>query len=407
MHRVLIFTPKITPRIQYIFDFILQEFSGISYELTNNIQFFEVSEKIKINYSSNKIPNSFFLKSDDFMFESGSLKEVDFSKLSDIGKCFYALSRYEEYLIKDKDQHQRISGKGRVYKTPFVDSFILHLQNALKREFSELKFKSRKFSIHMSCDVDQAWKYKHKGLKRRLGANIKDLLKFNLKEISKREAVISGSIKDPFDTYYFFENLHHSGKIDKTIFFWLVGNYGKFDKNTPVNNHFFQMKVREISKWAECGLHPSYTSNTDINQLKKEKNTLEKIVENLISKSRQHYLKLNLPKTYQNLISIGITEDYSMAYADETGFRAGTCTPFYWYNLQNEEKTNLKVHSFCAMDVSLRNYMKLTPNEAINELRRLKKEVEKVQGNMTLLFHNSNLNDEWEEWKEVIKEIIN
>ncbi|MDX9705620.1 MAG: hypothetical protein RBT46_07935, partial [Weeksellaceae bacterium] len=103
MQKILIFTPKISPRIQYIFDFILQDFSGIDYEITTNIQFFEASEKIKINYSDSEIPNSFFLKSDDCLFESGTNDSLNFSDLNKVGQCFFALSRYEEYQIQKKD----------------------------------------------------------------------------------------------------------------------------------------------------------------------------------------------------------------------------------------------------------------------------------------------------------------
>lgn len=405
MQKILIFTPKISPRIQYIFDFILQDFSGIDYEITTNIQFFEASEKIKINYSDSEIPNSFFLKSDNFLFESGTNNLLNFSDLNKVGQCFFALSRYEEYQIQKKDHHQRISGKKRVYKTPFVDEWILQFQSEFQEKYPEIKFKKREFSLWLSCDVDQTWKYKHKGFKRRWGANIRDLVQLNFKEILKRETVISGKEKDPFDTFDYFKSLHDSKKVDKLIFFWLLGNYGKFDKNNPVNNSFFQQKISEISAWAESGLHPSYASNSNFNQLKIEKKRLENILNFPVKKSRQHYLKLNLPETYQNLLAAGITEDYSMAYADETGFRAGTCTPFYWYDLEKEKKTELKIYPFCAMEVSMRNYMQLNPEEAIAELQRLKHEIRKVKGNMTVLFHNSNLTEEWKDWKKVLDSI--
>src|SRR5690606_6388446 len=144
----------------------------------------------------------------------------------------------------------------------------------------------------------------------------------------------------------------------------LMADYAKFDKNNPVTNLFFQEKIREVSKWAEIGIHPSYASNSNPEKLKIEIQRLEKISGKRIRKSRQHYIKLNFPETYQNLIANGIEEDYTMAYADETGFRAGTCTPFFWYDLSKEEKTELKIHPFCAMDVAMRNYMQLTIEES-------------------------------------------
>src|SRR5690606_41573508 len=95
-------------------------------------------------------------------------------------------------------------------------------------------------------------------------------------------------------------------------------------------------------------------------------------------------------------------EDYSMAYADETGFRAGTSTPFFWYDLHAEKRTGLKIHPFCVMDVAMRNYMKLSIEESIEEVQRLKSEIRKVNGQMAVLLHNSNFRESWEGWEEVM-----
>jgi len=415
MQKILIYTSKITPRIQYIFDFVLNEFSGIEYETTTNFQFFEASDLPKINYSKEKIEDAIHLMSDEFMFEKEISDKIKFEELNDIGKLFFALSRYEEYLPQEKDIHGRISGKNKVYKTPFVDEWILKFQQELNLKYPELIFKKRQFEMILTCDVDQAWKYKNKGIKRTYGTFVKDLIKRDFNEFNIRKNVILGKLKDDYDTFDFFKILRQvqNDKIQvqhdknfKMIFFWLMADYGKFDKNNPVNNLEFQKQIQSVSKWAETGIHPSYASNSNPEKLKTEIQRLEKISGQKITKSRQHYIKLNLPETYQNLIEQGIEEDYTMAYADETGFRAGTCTPFFWYDLSREEKTNLKVFSFCAMDVTLRNYLKLNPDEASQELIRLKNEIQKVDGQMITLFHNSNFNGEWEGWKEVLKSMF-
>lgn len=416
MQKILIYTAKITPRIQYIFDFVLNEFSGINFELTTNFQFFEASDSPKINYSKEKIKEEIHLISDEFMFEKGISDKVKFNELNEIGKLFWALSRYEEYLPQEKDIHGRISGKGKVYKTPFVDEWILNFQETLKSKFPELKFKKREFEMVLTCDVDQVWKYKNKGFKRTYGAFVKDFIKLDWNEFNTRKNVISGKQIDDYDTFEFFKifrqaqndkanQTQRDGNL-KMIFFWLMADYAQFDKNNPVSNHSFQNKIKEISEWAQIGIHPSYASNSNSKKLKSEIERLEKISGQKISKSRQHFIKLNLPETYQNLIEQGIEEDYTMAYADETGFRAGTCTPFFWYDLNKEEKTNLKIHSFCAMDVTLRNYLKLNTAEASAELFRLKNKIQKVNGQMITLFHNSNFNGEWKGWKQVLEDFI-
>lgn len=405
MQKILIYSAKITERISYIFDFILNEFSGIEAEFTTDKSLIKNTEWPIINYSDEKIGNEIFLKSDDFMFEIGISDKINFDELNNIGKCFYALSRYEEYLPNEKDMHGRLSGKNRVYKIPFIDSWVMDFQRELKTVYPKLEFKKRNFEIILTSDVDQAWKYKNKGFFRTFGGLFTDLLKGNFNEISKKQKVILGKQRDPFDTYIYFKKLSQKYNL-QLIFFWLMADYSKFDKNIPVKNHNFQKLIQRVSEWSEVGIHPSYKSFDQPEKVKTEIRRLEMILDNPVTKSRQHYLRLSFPETYQNLIANGIADDYTMAYADETGFRAGTTTPFFWYDLEKEEKTGLKIHPLCAMEVAMRNYMKLNPKQAKKELSRLKTEIKKVNGQMMLLFHNSNLNDDWEGWNEVLESTL-
>lgn len=405
MRKILIYSSEITPRIRYIFDFILNEFSGIETEYTTDKKRLEFSEIPFVNYSKEKIGDEIHFPSDDFMFETGISDAVVFDRLNPVGKIFYVLSRYEEYLPNPKDRHGRLPGAGRVYQTPFADALIIDFQKQLKDAFPDLAFKKRKFEIILTSDVDQAWKYRHKGFVRIWGGILTNLFKGNFKEISKKRAVIWGGKKDPFDSFDYFRSLKEKHDF-QMIFFWLLGDYAKFDKNTSPNNGAFRRKIREVSEWSDFGIHPSYESSKYKIKLRVEIGRLAGILGKPIHRSRQHYIRLNLPETYRNLIENGITDDYTMAYADATGFRAGTTAAFHWYDLKKEEITKLKIHPFCAMDVSMRNYMKLSVEESIWELARLKSEIKKVDGQMTLLFHNSNLDEGWEGWKEVLESVF-
>ena len=79
-----------------------------------------------------------------------------------------------------------------------------------------------------------------------------------------------------------------------------------------------------------------------------------------------------MPSSYNHLLAAGITHDYSMGFADRVGFRAGTCTPFYFYDLDFEIQTPLKVFPFALMDTTLNDYMKLTPKQSLGRIRDLK-----------------------------------
>lgn len=50
--------------------------------------------------------------------------------------------------------------------------------------------------------------------------------------------------------------------------------------------------------------------------------------------------------------------------------------------------------------------MKLSPEAAKLELKRLRKSVEAVDGEMILLVHNSNLTQEWAEWPSVLESVF-
>lgn len=328
MSKILIYCPKITPRVQYVFEFILNEFLGISFELTTNLQFFEAATIEKISYSPQVVDNEYHLKSDAMMFEQGLDDALKREELHAVGRVFYDLSRYEEYFPQPLDQHQRISGKNKVFKTPVVDEWVLELKAELLRFFPNLNFKERNFKITLTCDVDQAWEFKHKGFMRTYGAFLKDLLRRDMRRLQYRKSVISGKAPDPYDTFEWFKDLKEKHHF-QMIFFWLMADYGKFDKNNPVNNLAFQQKIRAIASWSDIGIHPSYASNQFPEKIGIEINRLHRIVNQTVVRSRQHYIKLHLPMTYRRLIAEGIAEDHSMAYADETGFRAGTSTPFF------------------------------------------------------------------------------
>src|SRR5690625_7292634 len=115
------------------------------------------------------------------MFEKGIFEGINFDELHPVGQCFYALSRYEEYFQQELDTHQRISGIDKVYRTPFVDEWILKFQSELKSKFTLLEFKKREFKLVVRSDIDQAWKYKHIGCKRNYGVYSRDVIQTNVR----------------------------------------------------------------------------------------------------------------------------------------------------------------------------------------------------------------------------------
>ena len=107
-------------------------------------------------------------------------------------------------------------------------------------------------------------------------------------------------------------------------------------------------------------------------------------------------------------MQLGITDDYTMGYASEPGFRAGTCTPFYFYDLKNEAETSLKIHPFCLMEATFKYYKDISPERAIEQMKPIIDEVKNVNGTLYTLWHNEFLSDvkDFKGWKRVFEEMV-
>ena len=437
MSSIIIYSHIISRRLQYITSEILERILGFKLHLTNSKEDYLQSNLPKINYSYTPLANrEIYIIPQGLLFEQGvnsSLASIlpltppsgdaytsycpPAEKADNriilnediLATSFFLLSRYEEYLPFQADIHGRFSASQSVayrqgfLRRPLINEWAIELGNLIESLFTEVTYKRSQFKQFNTFDVDQAFKYKNKGFLRTIGAFIKN----NNKE---RSAVLLGKEHDPFDTFSDIEKWHKE-KNTELMFFILLGDHGEFDKNINFQNTDFQNIIRKIATKYPIGIHPSYRTNDLVNQkgvaqLLKEKMRLEKITNQKIEHSRQHFLKLRFPETYESLLSVGITHDYSMGYSDDIGFRASICSPFFWYDLSQEKTTNLMIHPFQVMDVTLKNYLKLSPEKAIIDIMQLKDNVKNVRGKFVLLWHNSSFDEEWKEWVEVYKKTI-
>jgi hypothetical protein len=97
-----------------------------------------------------------------------------------------------------------------------------------------------------------------------------------------------------------------------------------------------------------------------------------------------------------------------MGFAGDLGFRAGTCTPYPFYDLDEELECKLKIYPFQIMESTLKYYLKTSPKEATEEIKPIIEEVKAVKGQLVTLWHNESLSDvdEWEGWREVYEKMI-
>jgi len=404
---LLIFSSQSNTRLQYTCKFIFEDVLGTSYSLTTDEENFSIHTGAKINYSHVDFPSVLQIKPHLLLFEKG-ITEQDIKFVDKGEKCrffvtsqnaqdfdifaavFYLLSRYEEYLPHAKDMYGRYAHENSLaYKSgflhlPLINIWIESFKQKLKIHFSDLVFKPTSFSFLPTYDIDIAWSYKEKGLLRNVGGFIKS-------PTLERVAVLLKGKKDPYDSYEFLHKLHQKYNLNPLYFFLTAKKNSLYDKNILPQNKAMQKLIKTHADKYSIGIHPSWQSYNNDELLMEEKNILESISGLKINTSRQHYIKLTLPETYQSLIRIGIANDYSMGYGSINGFRASTASPFYWYDLTAEKITSLRIHPFCFMDANCFYEQKLTVEESCIELMNFYQSCKKVNAPFITIFHNNFL----------------
>lgn len=417
---LLIFVDKISERLIYSLDFIFKD-RGINYHLTNDWHSFLKSEKLKFNYSENKQEQIVQIQSSTVLFDeaifnynvkkSSFFKEecLSFDSITDpIASIFYILSRYEEHLVKLRDEHDRFEAKNSILlKFDWLEKVICDrisedIIQFLEIQFS-IKFDSKPIPFNMipTFDIDNTFAFKWKDGIRKVLSQFKDKIKNDKLRINARKAFELGNQTDPYDTFDIIKDISISGFEIKI--FWLIGEYSKFDKNISVSDKRHQQLIQEMSKFGEIGLHPSYKSNESVYILKNEQEILQKILKHKPTISRQHFLKLNLPSTYNHLISLGFKEDYTMGFSDQVGFRSGTSRPHLFFDVLSNQTSTFLIHPFAYMDGTLNQYLKISPEFSKLKIKKLVEEVKKYGGDFCFIWHNETISEFgiWKGWKSV------
>jgi hypothetical protein len=324
------------------------------------------------------------------------------------GAVFFLVTRMEEYWSFQSDDMGRftadssLSNRLALLDRPIIDEWRLKLYTLLEERNSGLNIPRRKFSFLSTIDIDHAYAYLHKGAARTVGALARDLLQGKVALFRRRMNVLRRKERDPYDTFDYMDAMHEKYNIVAKYFF-LVGDHGEFDTGLSYEQKDFRLLLQRISKKHETGLHPSVGSHRRYSTITREKSRLEHIIGKPCTSSRQHYLLLRFRTTYRLLKAAGIRHDYTMGYADNVGFRAGTARPFRWFDLKKDEATELTVHPLMVMDATLRKYLQLEPTAAKALTRRMVEATARVGGEFVCLWHNETLCNEgdWKGWREV------
>ncbi|RCT55876.1 polysaccharide deacetylase family protein [Winogradskyella sp. KYW1333] len=426
---LLVYTHKITPRLKYTFKHICKRILGLEVKFTSKVEDFIAHDSLKMSYTKQPLSNELFVRSHSLLFEQG-LSDLDINvqswdntkgfflagERSDLpydifAASFYLLSRYEEYLPHVKDEYGRFMAKesiaftNRFLNQPVVDIWAYKLRDVLQQKFPEYKFHERYYEVSPVIDVPMAYYFRQKGLLRTIGGSLSDIGRFKLKQFYQRYSVLMGFKRDPYDTFKWIITKQKQFK-KKFMVLFLLGDYSTYDKNINTNKKEFISLIKSVADYCDVGIKASYFALDDLSILKKEKLKIEVITNKVLEAVRNSFSKLNLPTSYRNFVELEIHQDYSMGYVDTLGFRAGTCTPFQFYDLDYEVQTPLKINPYHCMDFALIKYQSLL--DKTEHLQKLIDEIKAVNGTFTPIFHNYTFSDSerWEGFRSLFNLIL-
>ncbi|MDR0537554.1 MAG: polysaccharide deacetylase family protein [Tannerellaceae bacterium] len=318
-----------------------------------------------------------------------------------IASAYFLLSRYEEIIRRDaRDEHGRFPGKeslayhAKFIHRPVIDEYRLQLQKLLKDKLpAEVLVKPRLKAVELTHDIDAPYLYRTwKGVirslifdRRGIGATVR--CKFGKKE------------NDPYYTFpWLFEQDNHLSYTSENVHLFL---FFKAAKKHHLDKPHYNPGERDIkhianifskNKKTNIGLHISYEAGKkpSVEIIKKEKNRLEKGLNISTSIARHHFLSSREPEDMELLPLSGIYDDYTMGYADISGFRLGTANAVRWINPSSRQLTSLTLHPLIIMDCSLEEdyYMGLNHDEAKLYCLELIKNIKKTGGVISMLWHN-------------------
>jgi hypothetical protein len=364
-----------------------------------------------LNLEITRLPETPFKQLDDTSILFGSSKiERQNGKLivyaDIIASSFFMLSRYEEILKPEcRDQHGRFLAKDSVVfqqgygNRPLVDEYGALLRKWLREAGIAVPAKEKGFDkIYLTHDVDEPFHFE------RFNTACKQLIK-NLLHYHYCDSPLKKYFYEQHDEYYTFLKITNYDKTLReslpeipieSIYFLITA--GSFFNRKYYN--FFSRKINRLicflkASGAKLGLHVSYEAGINPDEMLHEAKRLMDKMRLSVLISRHHYLQWREPEDVVFMERAGITDDFTMSYADSVGFRVGTCRPYRFINPRTKELTNVMIHPLEIMECTLdrQYYMHLDYEKALNICKEIINQVYKHNGELVLLWHNTEFTD--------------
>jgi len=395
----------------YIIDVLFGEFLGLEYTIGTGSTDYEII-----------LPNQQKLIIEDTFFNKYP-KDLEYLKLENVPKSikkfdlfsasFFMLTRWEEYVNKIRDKHNRFpANESLAYQEgfldkPIVDQYVDRLKQMLYAKDDTLVFPFKKYHLVVTHDVDHIYKWKKiRGVIRSLVGDlvIRKSLKSFFSTFGYMLLWIFGMRKDPYDTFEWLLS-QNEGANRESVFYFMSGGTSQYDNHYSIEDPSVRSLIKMIQdKGHKIGLHPSYNAYNNKELFQKEKVYLEKVCQCKVTESREHYLRFEVPTTWQICEENGIKVESTCAYAEQTGYRCGTGREYSVFNILTRKKLRLKERPLIVMDVSL---LDKSSYEAEQYVKTLLFYAKNNGGTFTILWHNSSVYlQNWKMYRSIYQKVL-
>jgi len=327
------------------------------------------------------------------------------------GNSFFFLSRYEEAVSDDCDEHGRFpssasaASRWNVLNRPVVNEYLEILWGCAKQIWPRIKRKERQFRTLPSHDID--WPYLFigvpavsacrnslRGIKRgKLNDVVTWSWQYMLYRLGRYEA-------DPYNTIPWI--LDQSDKRDLKSSFYYIPQQTHLDLDPQDylgHPHVMAQWQMILERCHEIGVHPGYETFESSEAIAEAADRIRKALNKLghaddLFGGRQHFLRWKTPETARYWESASLSYDSTLGFADKPGFRCGVCFEYQLYDVVARKSLKLRERPLIVMECSVidQQYMGLgLGTAALNVMASLKDTCQKYHGDFTILWHNHRL----------------
>ena len=289
-------------------------------------------------------------------------------------------TKREEYNPKKLDEHGRFTFVNSSYNDIFVPHVSKHLKDCgQKVEWPD----NKRFAVCLTHDVDDIYPpFKHT-----LMSSVYCLKKLKFNALKKQ---IFWKKKDKKSSPYI--NFRQIMKLEdkfgaKSSFYFIAAKEDIKRFRYDIEDIKNELEFISDSGW-EVGLHGGYYSYNSFEEIVIEKNRLEDVLGKKVIGFRNHYLRFNVPDSWELLSKAGFKYDTTFGYSDMIGFRNGMCHPFKPYNLNENREIDILEIPLVVMDGALFD-VATSFDDAWKHTKYLINTVEECNGVITFLWHNS------------------